>query len=471
MEILAERYQIQEQLGKKAGRRTLLAKDTLTQEMVIIKLLSFASDFEWNTLKLFEREAQILKTLSHPSIPRYLDYFEVNNSPHTQGFALVQTYIRASTLEENFNLGRNFPEIEIKQIATSILEILIYLHEFNPPVIHRDIKPSNILLGERSGNSVGQIYLIDFGSVQTVAAKEGGTMTVVGTYGYMPPEQFGGRTVPSSDLYSLGATLIYLLTGTHPADLPQKDLRIDFQQGTNISPGLTRWLKKLTEPSLDRRFSTATEALQALQKPQWSDNLAVTQPTGSIIELYKKEYKLEIIIPGMGFNWNSLSVGLFAIAWNSFIAFWTIRVIAIAPFPLNVPFLLFSLPFWGAGFSLAYMFLFPIFGCTRLCINQQQISLRKKLFGFQLNVERPTAKENITKIEYIPPSLTNNTYGQQGYQNRNIGKIIIHAGVRQYEISGSGNGNGIQSNLEIQWLAGELSDWLGMPVRGMKGVE
>ncbi len=465
MEILAERYQVQEQLGKKAGRRTLLARDTLTQEMVIIKLLSFGSDFEWNTLKLFEREAQILKTLSHPSIPRYLDYFEVNNSPHNQGFALVQTYIRASTLEENFNLGRTFSEVEIKQIATSILEILIYLHEFNPPVIHRDIKPSNILLGERSGNSVGQIYLIDFGSVQTVAAKEGGTMTVVGTYGYMPPEQFGGRTVPGSDLYSLGATLIYLLTGTHPADLPHQDLRIDFQQGTNISPSLTRWLKKLTEPGLDRRFPTANEALQALQKPQWSDNLALTQPTGSTVELYKKEYKLEIIIPGVGFNWSSLSVGLFAIAWNSFITFWTIGVLFMAPFPLNIPFILFSLPFWGAGFSLAYMFLFPIFGRTRLHINQQQISLRKQLFGFQLNVERPTAKENITRIEYIPPSSTHKKYGQHGYRNRNTGKIIIYAGVRQYEISN--NANGIQSKLEIQWLAQELGDWLGMPVIGL----
>ena len=100
-------------------------------------------------------------------------------------------------------------EAEIKQIATSILEILIYLHGLNPPVIHRDIKPSNILLGDRSGNSVGQIYLIDFGSVQTDAAKEGGTMTVVRTYGYIPPEQFGSCTVPASDLHSLGATLIY----------------------------------------------------------------------------------------------------------------------------------------------------------------------------------------------------------------------------------------------------------------------
>ena len=316
---------------------------------------------------------------------------------------------------------------------------------------------------------MGQIYLIDFGSVQTAAAKSGGTMTVVGTYGYMPPEQFGSRTVPASDLYSLGATLIYLLTGTHPADLPQKDLRIDFQQRTNISPGLTRWLKRLIEPSLERRFPTAREALQALQKPQWSDNLTVSQPTGSKIQLHKKEHRLEIIIPGVGFNWSSLSVGLFAIAWNSFITFWTIGTAFMAPFPLNLPFILFSLPFWGAGFSLAYMFLFPIFGRTRLRVNQQQISLRKQLFGFQFNVERPTAKENITKIEYVPQSLNNNVennrYGQHSHQNRDTGKIIIYAGVRQYEISSS---SGIQSKLEVQWLAAELSDWLGMPVREVK---
>ncbi|MHC5829679.1 MAG: serine/threonine protein kinase, partial [Nostoc sp.] len=119
--------------------------------------------------------------------------------------------------------GRTFTEAEVKQIAKAVLEILVYLHGLYPPVIHRDIKPSNILLGDRSGNSVGQLYLVDFGSVQTVLATETGTRTVVGTYGYMPPEQFGGRTVAASDLYSLGATLIYLVTGTYPADLPQKD--------------------------------------------------------------------------------------------------------------------------------------------------------------------------------------------------------------------------------------------------------
>lgn len=219
--ILSDRYEVQQELGKKSGRRTLLARDLVTQELVVVKLLSFGGDFEWDDLKLFEREAETLKSLSHPFIPRYLDYFELN-TPTINGFALVQTYISAQTLEQYLKAGQIFTEAEVKQIAKALLEILCYLHGLHPPVIHRDIKPSNILLGDRSGNSVGQVYLVDFGSVQTVLATEGSTRTIVGTYGYMPPEQFGGRTVPASDLYSLGATLIYLVTGIQPADLPQK---------------------------------------------------------------------------------------------------------------------------------------------------------------------------------------------------------------------------------------------------------
>jgi len=93
------RYVIQKQLAKKAGRKTFLAKDLETQELVVIKLLSFNNGFEWNDLKLFEREAQTLRNLQHPNIPRYLDYFEVK-SKNFAGFALVQSYIEAPTLEE-----------------------------------------------------------------------------------------------------------------------------------------------------------------------------------------------------------------------------------------------------------------------------------------------------------------------------------------------------------------------------------
>jgi serine/threonine protein kinase len=456
-QILSDRYEIQQQLGKKAGRRTFVARDLTTQELVIIKLLSFNSDFEWDDLKLFEREAETLKSLSHPAIPRYLDYFEVN-LPTIKGFALVQTYIPAQTLEQSLQSGRTFTEVEVKQIATAVLEILIYLHGLNPPVIHRDLKPSNILLGERSGNSVGQVYLIDFGSVQTVLAAEEGTRTVVGTYGYMPPEQFGGRTVPASDLYSLGATLIYLVTGTHPADLPQKDFRIQFDSAVHLGSSLTRWLKWMTEPNLERRMSSANAALQALDDSHWqppTTALTISKPAGSKVQLTKNWDALEIKIPPSGFKASMLFTGGFAIAWNSFILFWTIAALA-APFPANVPFVLFSLPFWSAGCVMVWGIVFGLFGRLRLRIDHEQITCNRDLLGWTFHQPQRSPRENITKIVYIPQHFLKDSEGNR----TNIpARLDIWVGVKKYP-----GGNIALSEAELEWLAHELSDWLGIPI-------
>ncbi|MEH2348231.1 MAG: serine/threonine-protein kinase [Nostoc sp.] len=463
-EILAERYDVQQLLGKKAGRRTLVARDLNTQELVVIKLLSFGGDFEWDDLKLFEREAETLKSLSHPLIPRYLDYFEVKSAT-IKGFALVQTYIPAKTLEQYCQSGRTFTEAEVKQIAKALLEILIYLHGLYPPVIHRDLKPSNILLGERSGNSVGQVYLVDFGSVQTVLATEGGTRTVVGSYGYMPQEQFGGRTVPASDLYSLGATLIYLVTGTHPADLPQKDFRIQFEQLANVSPGLTRWLKSMTEPSLEKRFNSATEAIAALEKPQTTNlpALVVSKLDGSKIQLTKNWDSLEIIIPPPGFNSSILFTGVFAIAWNSFILVWTIGALS-APFPANIPFALFSLPFWGAGCLMVYKFIFSLFGRICLRLNAEQIALSRELFSWKFERPRPSPRKCVNKLVYIPKYFTKDPEGNRVAVSA---QLYICSGVQKYQISG--NDIGIKSEVELEWLADELSQWLGLPITNPMG--
>ena len=281
-EILADRYQCDRRLGKQAGRQTLLARDLKTQQQVVVKLLSFSSDFNWEDLKLFEREVETLKSLSHPAIPQYLDSFEID-TPNRKGFALVQTYIEAKSLQEYLSEGRTFSESEVKQLATALLDILAYLHQRHPPVIHRDIKPSNILLKNRSGNSVGEVYLVDFGAVQTLATQQGKTVTVVGTYGYMPPEQFGGRAVPASDLYGLGATLIALITKQHPADLPQKDLQIEFEQITQLSPGFTNWLKWMTHPSLERRPASVQIAKEVLEKPQQITKYSLPLRQGKIV--------------------------------------------------------------------------------------------------------------------------------------------------------------------------------------------
>jgi serine/threonine protein kinase len=453
---LASRYQIQQQLGKKAGRRSLLACNLETEELVVIKLLSFNSDFEWDDLKLFEREAETLKSLSHPCIPRYLDYFEVNSS-YIQGFALVQSYIPAQTLEQYLKAGRSFTEAEVKEIASLLLSILIYLHSLHPSVIHRDIKPSNILLSDRILNSPAKVYLVDFGSVQTVA-KESGTRTVVGTYGYMPPEQFGDRTTCASDLYSLGATLIYLVTGLHPADLPLHDFRISFEHIANLSPAFTDWLRWMTEPSLEKRLSSAVEALAALDDSQPRiSSLVINKPSGSKIQLTKDRDSLLILIPPAGFQSSMVFTGLFAIAWNSFIFFWTTAALA-APIPVNIIFGLFSLPFWGAGFHLAYALLFPLFKSTGLRLTKQQIAFTTKIFGFQF-YQRPSLTQDITKLVYTSTHFTKDL---EGNRFQVPAQLDISAGVQKYEI---GINNGIvKSEVELEWLAHELSDWLDIPI-------
>ncbi len=276
--ILQKGYEVEQQLAKKAGRRTLLARDIDSQELVVIKLLAFSNDFSWEDLKLFEREAQTLQTLEYPAIPRYVDYFELDTNGG-KTYALVQSYIKGKSLEEHLQAKGKFTETEIKRIAKSLLEILIYLHRRQPPLIHRDIKPSNIILAEHP-------YLVDFGSVQTLANKGGKTVTVVGTYGYMPPEQFGGAATAASDVYSLGATLITLATGIQPADLPQEDMRIAFEKVANLSPDFVEWLRWLIEPSLDRRATSAQEALQALQtgkiKKKKSETVIPYKPIGNL---------------------------------------------------------------------------------------------------------------------------------------------------------------------------------------------
>ena len=295
--VLVDRYELKAELSRKAGRRTYRAIDRQTDLEVIVKVLLFGPEFKWADLRLFEREIEVLRSLDHPTIPKYLDSFDVEMSK-AKGFGLVQENISALSLEQGVQRGRVFSETDIREIGRSLLETLIYLHRMSPPVIHRDIKPSNVLLGDRSGNFVGDVYLVDFGAVQTAVMSDRQTMTVVGTYGYMPPEQFAGRSSPGSDLYSLGATLLYLVTGKHPAEMVSEDLELEFGDIEHVSQHLEDWLTRMVQPIKSKRFGSALEALEALEKrstPSFS-NLA-PQPTSRLESrsLDPKTGKLNIV--------------------------------------------------------------------------------------------------------------------------------------------------------------------------------
>ncbi|MBW4495576.1 MAG: protein kinase [Oscillatoria princeps RMCB-10] len=239
------------------GRVTYLAVNTKTQQPVVIKQFQFAQlGANWGEYNAIEREIKVLRRLKHPSIPRYLDFFQTAG-----GFCMVQEYKDA----ESAATSRSFSPQEIKQIAISVLEILVYLQSMKQPVIHRDIKPENILIDGQM-----KVYLVDFGFARMGGGEVAASSVVKGSLGFMPPEQlFNRQLTEASDLYGLGATLICLLTGTKSADIGNL---IDERYGIHfqhlVPPqdrGWLNWLEKMVEPRPQDRYANAAEALAALK--------------------------------------------------------------------------------------------------------------------------------------------------------------------------------------------------------------
>ena len=259
-DIIAQRYRIIDTLGQGGVGITYATEDVKSGQQVALKVLSLRQMGDWKVLELFEREAKVLAQLNHPAIPRYLDYFQVDTA-EDRAFYIVQQLAEGKSLADLVKNGWRMNESGVRRIATQILEILVYLHDLKPPVIHRDIKPQNLIAGQNA-----KIFLVDFGAVQdTYRSTFAKGSTIIGTYGYMAPEQFLGQAVPATDLYALGATVLFLLTHRSPADLPTERLKISFRSRIQISEGFADWLEKMLEPDAEDRFPSAKEALEALK--------------------------------------------------------------------------------------------------------------------------------------------------------------------------------------------------------------
>jgi len=233
--LVGTRYRPLALLGKKSGRKTLLAEELETNAKVVIKLLTFGEDFSWDDLKLFEREAETLRSLEHSAIPQYLDYFEVE-TPRSKGFALVQSYIEARSLAEQIKAGRRFSEEELEEIAQQLLEILEYLHSRQPAVIHRDIKPSNILVTPDA--SLGELTkILDFGIATLIEGDQNQPKGFMGTMPYSAPEQMEGQEPTSqSDIYSLGVLIFRSLTGELPIQAAHPNFGSWYKAQSNDPP-------------------------------------------------------------------------------------------------------------------------------------------------------------------------------------------------------------------------------------------
>jgi len=269
--LLNNRYQVIQVLGAGGFGETFLAEDTHlpSRRRCVIKQLKPLVDEPKTYEKvqlLFEREATTLEFLGEASdqIPNLYAYFSENGL-----FYLVQEWIQGQTLTNIIETQGCLDEKAVKEILINLLSVLEYVH--SKGIIHRDIKPDNIIF--RSSNN--KPVLIDFGAVKetirnTITSSGNPTKSmVIGTPGYMSIEQAIGRAVFATDIYSLGLTAIYLLTGKHPQDLetnPQTgEILWEDYAPEELSTDFKRVLNQAINPNLGIRFSTASKMLYALQ--------------------------------------------------------------------------------------------------------------------------------------------------------------------------------------------------------------
>lgn len=267
--LLNERWRLGDRLGQGAQGHTFLAQDTQAkgQHMVVVKQLELgkSNNATWKKFDLFEREVAVLRQITHPAVPRFLDHFE--SEPGV--FNLVMERVPGRPLSTP---GLNLSEHDLLGVMRQVLELLRYLHELKPPVIHRDIKPANLIRDDD-----GLVHLVDFGGVRAAVRERGGS-TVVGTFGYMAPEQLHGQAYAATDLYGLGATIVALAGGVEPEDVPRKGLRMDLRTHlAGLDLPLIELLEWMCEPNPDDRPQSAQQVIDRLG-PDADKALAAIEP-------------------------------------------------------------------------------------------------------------------------------------------------------------------------------------------------
>jgi tRNA A-37 threonylcarbamoyl transferase component Bud32 len=287
--LLSGRYEIVRKIGGGGMGAVYLAKDKnlgdaprAVKEMVQANLDESQHE---KAVSDFKRESLLLTSLEHPSIPTIYDYFY---DAAAGRFYLVMKYISGGDFASRLRSAPSgrLEEKTVTDWALQVADVLDYLHNRPQPIIYRDLKPANLMI---DGNS-GRVMLIDFGIARWVSPHEKG-VTAVGTMGYAPPELFSGKVEPRSDIYSLGATMFHLLTGSDPQDNPL--LIFDFtknprprQLNPSISNEMERLLMRAVEYKPEDRFRSAAEMrgmlLQHLERVRNNEVTFGAAPVGTL---------------------------------------------------------------------------------------------------------------------------------------------------------------------------------------------
>lgn len=463
------RYSIVKVLGTGGNATTYKCWDKETESYVAVKALSLQTMKSWKQLELFEREARVLEQMNKPSIPRYLGYFEEDYETDKK-FYIVQELADGCSLEELRLKGHTWTDEELFHILEELLDTLLYLSSLRPPIVHRDIKPANIIVENPNDVESSKIMLVDFGGVQAAELKYFNSMTIVGTFDFMAPEQFRGRAGISSDLYGLGATILYLATGRLPNQFPETRMKLDLSSVTmngTLKGVVNALLEPVPEDRLDaknvldilrsRKEGRSTGAMggnrfnmlrsgehdtrrELNARPQ---DFPVRKPVGSRVLLEENEDYLRVVIPPAKFDAASISTGGFALFWNGFVAVWTAGALASG----GILFALFSIPFWAAGISMAKAAIGRQFISEQIEIGRVSWKFERQLAIVSRNangMQRPNFSEGSAKQQTgYTRDLSQAQVIVQGYINgvaqtelcikHGVEKLVLGEGLDPYE--------------------------------------
>lgn len=292
-------YRVDKVLARTPHSRVYLARDDSGRK-VALKELVFALVPDAARLEAFDREAELLRQLDHPAVPRFFGSFREGEGVHLRLY-LAQEFVEGRSVLEWIG-ERRAGEEDARRLAREVLQVLAYLHGLSPRVLHRDLKPANLLR-----RPDGSIAVVDFGAARDL---EGGVThgaTLVGTFGYMPPEQLGGTVDQTCDLYALGATLVHLLARRPPWELlVPGTTELDWRRAVNVSPSMHDFLQRLVAPRREDRFQTAQEALRALDAPAQTVQPPAPAPTR----------RLPLLVGGASLV-VALAVALVAVSWET----------------------------------------------------------------------------------------------------------------------------------------------------------
>ena len=260
--VLDGKYEILAEVGRGGMSIVYLARDKrLNKQWAVKEIKNDGKKSAKTLLKGLEREANILKNVDHPVLPRIVDIINQDGTIY-----VVMDYIEGDTIQDRLKKEGAQPQELVVEWGLQLASALDYLHNMNPPVIYRDMKPSNVMIKPEGG-----VKLIDFGTAKEYEIENNADTTALGTRGYAAPEQFGdskGRgiynTDARTDIYNLGATLYHIVTGKNPCE-PPYEIKPIREWNPTLSSGLEKIILKCTQANPNDRYQNCTELMYALE--------------------------------------------------------------------------------------------------------------------------------------------------------------------------------------------------------------